>query len=88
VHVVASGRLPAGSSVTVDPGEPLTVKGSGVPVGHSMVKELALAVALSLKVTSMLLELATSVAPSAGLVLVTLGGESEVVNEKLVFEAG
>src|SRR5438132_455297 len=81
-QIVASGRSLVGSSVIDEPGEPLTVKLSGVPVGHSSVNELPLAVTGSLKVTVTLLLGFTPVAPFAGLVLETVGALS-VVNEKL-----
>src|SRR5438874_12964020 len=82
------GRFEVGSSVIVEPGEPLTLNACALPVGHSTVNELPVAVTGSLKVTSMFVFFATSVAPSAGLVLDTLGAASCVVNEKLVFAAG
>src|SRR2546423_15695235 len=82
------GRFEVGSSVIVEPGEPLTENACAEPVGHSSVKELPLAVTGSLKVMSMFAVFATSTAPSAGVVLVTDGAASCVVNEKLVFAAG
>src|SRR2546423_11416600 len=82
VQTAPFGRLEVGSSVIVEPGEPLTLKASGVPVGHSIVNELPVAVTGSLNVTSMFAVFATSVAPSAGDVLVTDGAASCVVNEK------
>src|SRR5438874_1494790 len=88
VQTVPFGRSEVGSSVIVEPGEPLTLKASGVPVGHSIVNELPVAVTGSLKLMSMFVFFATSVAPSAGEVLETLGAASWVVNEKLVFAAG
>src|ERR671932_1814324 len=87
-QIVPSGRLPVGSSVIDDPGEPLTVKLSGVPVGHSSVKELVVAVTGSLKLTTMFVFTATWSAASAGEVVVTVGAVSAVANEKLVFAAG
>src|SRR6266536_2797107 len=88
VQIVPAGRSLFGSSVIPVPGEPLTVTGSGVPVGHSSVNELPLAVTLSLKSTVMLVSIATWSAPSAGVVLVTEGAASAVVNEKTVLAAG
>src|SRR5436190_1212335 len=79
-QTVPSGRLLVGSSVIDEPGERLTEKLAGVPVGHSRVNELVVAVTGSLKVTVMFVFAATSVAPSAGEWLVTAGAES-VVNE-------
>src|SRR6266566_9826111 len=78
-QTVPSGRLLVGSSVIDEPGEPLTVKVSGVLVGHSSVKELVVAVTGSLKFTTMLALVATWSAPSAGEVLVTDGAASAVV---------
>src|SRR2546423_8266579 len=82
VHVVPSGRSAVGSSVIEEPGEPLTVKLFALPVGHSSVNELPLAVTLSLKLTTMFAFVATFVAPSAGEVLVTVGAASEAVKLK------
>src|SRR5438034_5245786 len=87
-QTVPPGRSLVGSSVIEEPGEPLTAKLFDVPVGHSSVNELPLAVTGSLKLTTMFVFFATSVTPSAGLVVVTLGAASCVVNEKLVFAAG
>src|SRR5438270_690363 len=81
VQIVPSGRSLVGSSVIEEPGEPLTVKLSGVPVGHSSVKELPDAVTGSLKFTTMFVFTATWVAASAGDVLVTEGAASAGVNE-------
>src|SRR6266516_7812204 len=81
-QTVASGRLLVGSSVIVEPGEPHTEKLSGVPVGHSSVNELVVAVTGSLKLTTTFVFTATWSAPSAGEVLETLGAASCVVNEK------
>src|SRR5918912_4392928 len=83
-----SGRLLVGSSVIDEPGEPLTAKLSGVPVGHSSVKELVVAVTGSLKLTTTFVFTATWSAASAGDVVVTVGAASCVANEKLVFAAG
>src|SRR5437764_7151440 len=83
-----SGRLPVGSSVIAEPGEPLTLKVAGVPVGQSSVKELVVAVTGSLKLTTMFVFTATWSAASAGEVVVTVGAASCVANEKLVFAAG
>src|SRR5437764_11487596 len=83
-----SGRLPVGSSVIAEPGEPLTLKVAGVPVGHSSVNELVVAVTGSLKLTTMFAFTATWSAPSAGDVLDTDGAMSAVANEKLMFAAG
>src|SRR5947207_227355 len=88
VQTVPFGRFEVGSSVIVEPGEPLTLNAWALPVGHSSVNELPVAVTGSLKVTSMFVVLATSTAPSAGLVLETLGAASCVVNENEWFAAG
>src|SRR5437762_20132 len=53
-QTVPSGRLLDGSSVIDEPGEPLTEKLSGVPVGQSSENELVVAVTDSLKLTTML----------------------------------
>src|SRR5438105_768287 len=82
-QIVASGRSLVGSSVIDEPGEPLTVKLSGVPVGHSTVNELPDAVTGSLKFTTMFVFTATCVAASAGEVLVTEGAASDVVKLKM-----
>src|SRR5437588_8134639 len=81
-QTVAPGRSLVGSSVIDEPGEPLTVKLSGVPVGHSSENELVDAVTGSLKFTTMFVFTAWCVAPSAGDVVVTDGAASAVVNEK------
>src|SRR2546430_17022840 len=75
-QTVPSGRLLVGSSVIAEPGEPLTVKLSGVPVGHSSENELVVAVTASLKLTTMFVFTATWAAPSAGDVVVTDGKRS------------
>src|SRR6266487_3752912 len=87
-QTVPSGRSLVGSSVADEPGEPLTPKLSGVPLGHSSVNELPVAVTGSLKFTTMFVFTATWSAPSAGEVLETLGAASAVANEKLEFAAG
>src|SRR5438034_7789502 len=81
-QIVPSGRSLVGSSVIDEPGEPLTVKLSGVPVGHSRVNELPDAVTGSLKLTTTFVFTATWVAPSAGDVLVTEGAASAGVKLK------
>src|SRR5436190_105021 len=87
-QTVPSGRLLVGSSVIEEPGEPLTLKLSGVPAGHSSVNELVVAVTGSLKLTTMFVFTATWSAASAGEVVVTVGAASWVANEKLKFAAG
>src|ERR687885_1502595 len=87
-QIVPSGRSLVGSSVIDEPGEPLTVKLCGVPVGHSSENELVDAVTGSLKFTTMFVFTATWSAASAGEVVVTVGAASCVANEKLVFAAG
>src|SRR5437762_4023711 len=81
-QTVPSGRSLVGSSVIDDPGEPLTEKLFGVPVGHSSVNELPDAVTGSLKFTTMFVFTATWSAPSAGEVLLTDGAASAVVKLK------
>src|SRR5438105_14746653 len=87
VQTVPWGRLLVGSSVIDEPGEPLTEKLSGVPVGHSIVNELPDAVTGSLKLTTTFVFTATWSAASAGEVLVTVGAASEVVKVKTEFAA-
>src|SRR5438105_10088353 len=87
-QTVPSGRSLVGSSVIDEPGEPLTEKLSGVPVGHSSVNELPLAVTGSLKFTTMFVFTATWSRPSAGEAVETLGAWSAVAHEKLKFAAG
>src|ERR671928_223484 len=82
-QTVASGRSLVGSSVIDEPGEPLTVKLFGVPVGHSSENELVVAVTGSLKFTTMFVFTATWSAASAGEVVVTDGPASAVANVKL-----
>src|ERR671938_370730 len=72
-QTVPSGRSLVGSSVIDEPGEPLTEKLSGVPVGHSSENELDVAVTGSLKLTTTFVFTATWFAASAGAVGVTEG---------------
>ena|SRR5207302_266853 len=88
VQTVPAGRFAVGVSVIVVAGEEVCEKASGVPVGHSIENALFVALIDSLKFTSMTVSRATSVAPSAGVVLLTLGAASCVANEKLVFADG
>src|ERR671933_1589997 len=88
VQTVPAGRSAFGSSVIAEPGEPLTLKAFDVPVGHSIVNELPVAVTASLKLTTMLEFRSTSVALSAGEVVVTDGATSCVVNENEWLAAG
>src|SRR5207249_10462987 len=81
-QTVPSGRSLVGSSVIDEPGEPLTVKLLGVPLGHSRVEGKRVAEGDSLKLTTMFVFTATWSAPSAGDVVVTEGAASAVVNEK------
>src|ERR1051325_10581045 len=81
-QTVPSGRLLVGSSVAVEVPVPLTVKPSGVPLGHWSVNELVVKFTFSLKLTVMLLLGLTPVVPFAGVVVVTAGALS-VVKEKL-----
>src|SRR5215208_2512369 len=82
VQVVPSGRSAVGSSVIVAPGEPLTEKLCALLVGHSRVNALPPAVTGSLKLRTMLASTAAWSAASVGLVLVTVGAASTVVNSK------
>src|SRR6059058_6227089 len=82
-QTVASGRSLVGSRVIEEPGEPLTEKLSGVPVGHSSVNELADAVRVvaagrSVLGSSVIVEVAVPLAPKAW--LLPRAGHS-IVNE-------
>jgi hypothetical protein len=88
VQTVPDGRFVVGVSVIVVAGEEDCEKLIGVPVGHSIVNAVFVALIDSLKLMSMTVSRATSVAPLAGVVLLTLGAASCVVNEKLAFAAG
>jgi hypothetical protein len=80
VQTVLAGSGLVGVRVKELEGEELVVKLSGVPVGHSSVKALPVALTDLLKLI-VIVELAfTSTAPFVGTVLVTVGGVS-VVNE-------
>ena len=82
VQFVDAGSANVGESVIVALPEPVTPYASGVPLGHSIVNELAPAFTGSLNATVMLPLGFTPVALFAGLVLETVGALS-VVNEKL-----
>src|SRR5262245_44802858 len=89
VQVVLAGSSPLGLSVIEEPGEPVTPSDCALlGAGHSIENELLLAVTDSLKLTTMFVSRATSVAPSAGEVVETLGALSCVANEKTKFAAG
>src|SRR5437763_10063184 len=88
VQTVPAGRFELGVSVNVVAGEDDCEKLSVVFVGHSILNALFVALTDSLKVIWIVVSRATSVAPSAGVVLLTLGAASCVVNDKLVFAAG
>ena len=68
--------------------EPATVNCCAVAVGHSRVNAKKGAVTGSLKSIEISVVLETAVAPSAGVVVTTLGAASARVNVTLVFEAG
>jgi hypothetical protein len=87
-QTVPTGRFDVGVSVIVVAGDELCEKPVEVPVGHSSEKALLVALTDSLNVIAIVVSRATSVAPSAGVVLETLGAASCVVKEKLVFAAG
>src|SRR5205809_7817239 len=86
-QIVPSGRSLVGSSVIDEPGEPLTEKLSGVPVGHSSVNELPDAVRSEERRVGTDVITATWSAPSAGEMLETLGAASAGAEEKLEFAA-
>jgi hypothetical protein len=77
---VPAGRLLVGVSVNELDGEELVLNEIGVPVGHSRLKALPVALTDSLKLIAIPVPVLTLVAPSVGLVDVTVGGTS-VVNE-------
>src|ERR1051326_3830273 len=87
VQTVPAGRFAVGVSVIVRAGDDDCEKVFGVPVGHSSVNAFDVALIDSLKLTWSVVSRATSVAPLAGVVLLTDGAASWVVNEKLVFAA-
>ena len=80
VQTVVCGSALFGVNVYDDAGEELRLYATGVPLGHSSLNELVVALTGSLKLTVMLEPALTAVAPSTGLVDVTVGGVS-VVNE-------
>jgi len=80
VHVVPAGSELVGVSVYELAGELLALKATGVPDGHSIENALPVALTLLEKLI-VIVELGTASEPSAGLVVVTVGGMS-TVNEK------
>src|ERR671926_1012822 len=88
VQTVPAGRFADGVSVNDVAGDEVCENAFEVPVGHSIVNAVFVALTDSLKVIWIVVSRATSVAPSAGVVVLTLGAASCVVNEKLVFAAG
>src|SRR5918911_1501467 len=88
VQTVPAGRFADGVSVNDVAGDEVCENAFEVPVGHSIVNAFDVALTDSLKVIWIVVSRATSVAPSAGVVVLTLGAASCVVNEKLVFDAG
>src|SRR5438046_7967065 len=88
VQTTPAGRFDVGVKVNDVAGDEVCENASGVPVGHSIENAVFVALTDSLKLMSMVVSRATSVAPSAGVVVLTLGAASCVVNEKLVFDAG
>jgi hypothetical protein len=89
VHTAPAGRFADGVSVKlVAPpgGAGPIVNASGVPVGHCSVKADAVTFTALLKLTVMVADASTAVAPLAGVVEVTVGGES-VVNEAVTLAA-
>src|SRR5919206_176347 len=82
VQTVPAGRFADGVSVNDVAGDEVCENAFEVPVGHSIVNAFDVALTDSLKVIWIVVSRATSVAPSAGVVVVTAGAES-VVNEKL-----
>jgi hypothetical protein len=79
VQFAVLGRSESGSSVIELVPDPLTPNVCGLP-SQEIVNELVVTSTGSLKFTVMFADGSTSVAPSAGVVVVTAGAES-VVNE-------
>src|SRR4051812_5642986 len=75
VHVSPFAKSLAGSSVYVV-GPPLTTAACAPLVEHEIANALAVTLTCSLKLTVMLLDTGTAVAPLAGVVVVTDGGAS------------
>src|ERR687883_438040 len=88
VQTVPAGRFAVGVSVKDVAGDEVCENAFEVPVGHSIEKAFDVALTDSLKVIWMTVSRATSVAPSAGLVVLTLGAASCVVNENEWLAAG
>src|SRR5687767_6214899 len=77
VQSVPAGSGDVGVSVKLDDGEALSVNACTLPgAGHSIVNELVVAATDSLKLTTMVVFVATVFAPFAGVVVVTAGGSS------------
>ena len=76
LHTVFTGSALVGVSVNVVAGELDSEKLFGVPVGHSSLNELVVACTDWSNVTEIVELNGTFVAPSAGDVLVTVGGTS------------
>jgi len=84
VHTVPPGKSAFGVSVKLDAGDELSEYATGVPDGHSSANELDDAATCSEKLTVTADVVATPVALSTGLVVVTVGGESVKVKRPLV----
>jgi hypothetical protein len=78
---VPCGKLADGVKVKLEAGEAESVYVFGVPVGHSSVNELVVALTDSLKFTVIVALVATFVAAFVGVVVVTEGAASTVLNE-------
>jgi hypothetical protein len=82
VHVVPAGKLDVGVNVNVATppgGDGLNVNASGVPLGHSSLNAPDATFTGLLNVTVGATPASTLVAPSTGVVLDTVGGESTAV---------
>src|ERR687886_540209 len=88
VQTVPAGRFADGVSVNDVAGDEVCENAFDVPVGHSIVNAVFVALTDSLMVIWIVVSRATSVAPSAGVVVLTLGAASCVVNENEWFAAG
>src|SRR5919206_1250998 len=88
VQTAPAGRFALGVKVNEVAGDDVCENAFEVPVGHSIVNAFDVALTDSLKVIWMTVSRATSVAPSAGVVVLTLGAASCVVNENEWLAAG
>src|SRR5436190_7664085 len=88
VQTVPDGRFALGVSVNDVAGDDVCENAFDVPVGHSIVNALFVALTDSLNVIWIVVSRATSVAPSAGVVALKDGAASWVVKWNVKFAAG